>query len=179
MSELQTAPDHPLNTGGYSFSVVTDAAVLLILGYFAVHTVQKAGELLTADRASVVAWLPVVVASAIMLVVIPLIVGRLWSQLSTRYTTQGISQWRFLSYRSLDWPDVVRVYYDRHGIILEGQTRAIRIIASCYRRPDEMHRVVHAHLSSAASQTAREQLSSAARGGASELRREGSQASSA
>jgi hypothetical protein len=179
MSKLRTSGHHPLETGGFlSFVVVADITILVILGFFATHTVRRAAEL-AATRAGVGGWMPVLVASTILSVLFPLIAGRLWSQVSTRYTARGISQWRFLTYRSLDWPDVVRVYYDRQGMVLEGETRAIRIIASCYRRPEQMLRVVHAHLSRGANQPARETAVGAVRATASEFQRAGAQASSA
>jgi hypothetical protein len=170
MSGLRTPPGRALKTGGFlSFSALGDVAVLMIFGYFAAHIISSVGQLLGYGGASVVAWIAVVLAGAILLVFIPVVAGRLWSQLSTRYTTDGVSQWRFLSYRALAWPDILRVYYDSHGLVLEGQTRAIRIIANFYRRPELMLDVVHAHLCAGAAQPARALVANTCRPGASEL----------
>lgn len=180
MSELRTERGHALDTGGFlSFSVLTDVAVLAILAFFAVQTIRRAGQLLGLPGANVVGWVPVVLGGAILLVLMPLVAGRLWSQLSTRYTSDGVSQWRFWSYRSLAWGDIVRVYYDQRGLVLEGQTRAIRIIADFYRRPQQMLGVVHAQLAGGPQQPTRALVVNALRPGASELRPGGARASTA
>ena len=168
MSKLETLPRHSLKTGGFlSFSVVGDLSILTILGYFTAHAVRRAGALFALHTLNVAAWAPVVLASAILLVLLPLVGGRLWSQVSTRYTSQGVSQWRFLSYRALAWREIERIYYDRHGLVLEGRTRAIRILTGFYRRPEQMLGVVHAHVSSGAAQPARAQVANTVRPGPS------------
>lgn len=157
MSKLRKLRGHPLSTGGFlSFSVCADVTILLILGYFATHTVRRSGELLGGEAVNVVAWAPVVLVGTVLLVLIPLVAGRLWSQVTTRYTSQGISQWRFLSYRALAWPDIVRVYYDRQGLVLQGRISAIRIIADFYRRPERMLGLVQAQLCCGAEQLPRQ-----------------------
>jgi hypothetical protein len=180
MSELRTAHVRALNTGGFlSFSALADGAILLILGYFAVHVIGRSAELLRSDSASMIRWAPVVLGGAILLALIPLVAGRLWSQLSTRYTSEGVSQWRFLSYRALAWRDIVRVYYDRQGLVLEGETRAIRISADFYRRPEQMVSVIQSHLPSGPEQPAQELVVNACRPGHAEFQPRRARAASA
>jgi hypothetical protein len=177
MSSHLTLQGKRLSTGGFlTVSMLGDVATLAVLGYFAVHAIRRSAELLTGNGASPVNWVPVVLGGIMLLVLIPLVTGRLWSQISTRYTTDGVSQWRFLSYRALAWSDIVHVYYDGQSLFLEGETSAVRILAKFYRRPEQLLRILHLHLTGVSVQEKRNLLVSAKRPGAGELRPGGARA---
>ena len=171
MSTRRTLHGQRLNTGGLlTFAMLGDLATLAVLGFFAVHAVLRSAELAAGAGAGLVSWVPVVLGGMVLVVLIPVVAGRLWSQLSTRYTTDGVSQWRFLSQRALAWSDILHVYCDGPVLVLEGQTRAVRILANFYRRPEQLLGILHAHLKGVSVQDRRNLLVSAKRPGAGELR---------